>query len=95
MVSIPRSCMNIIFNSLSAGVLETVLPLPLTEIYVSLFLFHNMRLVTLTRGARLNCLKPRAINGSSRRYLTMLSPPKFENEKMVSNTKVSMDITGL
>lgn len=95
MVSIPSPCMNIIFKSLSARVLKTILHLTLNEIYVSLFLLHNMRPVTLTRGARLNCLKPRALNGSSRRYLTMLSPPKFENEKMVSDTKVSMDITGL
>ncbi|KAJ5686794.1 hypothetical protein N7536_009413 [Penicillium majusculum] len=48
-----------------------------------------MRPITLTRGARLNCLKPRALNGSSRRYLTMLSPPKFENEKMLNYAKGS------
>ncbi|KAJ6118521.1 hypothetical protein N7471_013141 [Penicillium samsonianum] len=50
-----------------------------------------MRLVTISRGVRLNCLKPRALNGSSRRYLTMLSPPKFENEKMLNYAKGSQE----
>lgn len=71
------------------GCSQTVLALTyIGRNWVSLFSFHNMRLVTISRGVRLNCLKPRALNGSSRRYLTMLSPPKFENEKMVSNIKV-------
>jgi 1-pyrroline-5-carboxylate dehydrogenase len=42
-----------------------------------------MRPTILTRAATLNCRKPVVLNVVSRRYLTMLSPPKFENEKMV------------
>ncbi|KAJ5423315.1 hypothetical protein N7491_008531 [Penicillium cf. griseofulvum] len=48
-----------------------------------------MRPVTISRGARLTCLRPRALNGYSRRCLTMLSPPKFENEKMLNYAKGS------
>jgi 1-pyrroline-5-carboxylate dehydrogenase len=43
-----------------------------------------MRPTTITRVAGLNRLKAPARNGAGRRYLTMLNPPKFENEKMVS-----------
>ncbi|KAJ5295750.1 hypothetical protein N7508_010571 [Penicillium antarcticum] len=48
-----------------------------------------MRPTTLTRAARLNCLKPVALNGISRRCLTMLTPPKFENEKTLNYAKGS------
>ncbi|KAJ6051417.1 uncharacterized protein N7446_006049 [Penicillium canescens] len=48
-----------------------------------------MRPTTLTRAARLNCRKPVILNGISRRCLTMLSPPKFENEKMLNYAKGS------
>lgn len=43
-----------------------------------------MRPATLTRLAALNGLRATSRNGSTRRCLTMLHPPKFENEKMVS-----------
>ncbi|KAJ5178517.1 uncharacterized protein N7500_001216 [Penicillium coprophilum] len=48
-----------------------------------------MRSVTITRSARLKILRPRALNASARRYLTMLSPPRFENEKMLDYAKGS------
>ncbi|CAI7569530.1 unnamed protein product [Penicillium bialowiezense] len=50
-----------------------------------------MRPTTLSRAARLNCLKPRALNSTPRRCLTMLSPPKFENEKMLTYAKGSQE----
>jgi 1-pyrroline-5-carboxylate dehydrogenase len=43
-----------------------------------------MRPATVLRVAGLNRLKACSSNGVARRYLTMLQPPKFENEKMVS-----------
>lgn len=51
-----------------------------------------MRLATITRTARLHRLKACSGHGvgqAGRRYLTMLHPPKFENEKMVRG--VSLD----
>ena len=44
----------------------------------------DMRPATLTRLASLNGLRATSRNGSAWRCLTMLHPPKFENEKMVS-----------
>lgn len=43
-----------------------------------------MRPLTLTRAAGLNRLRSRFVNSSVRRYMTILHPPKFENEKLVS-----------
>lgn len=59
---------------------------------VTSLLFRNlaMRPATVTRVAGLNRLKACSGHGAGRagragrRYLTMLHPPKFENEKMVS-----------
>ncbi|KAJ5756689.1 hypothetical protein N7533_006232 [Penicillium manginii] len=48
-----------------------------------------MRPTTITRAAGLNRLKTFARIGAGRRYLTMLNPPKFENEKMFDYAKGS------
>lgn len=45
-----------------------------------------MRPATINRVAGLNNLKAYSRNGATRRYLAMLQPPKFENEKMVSHS---------
>ncbi|KAJ5388695.1 hypothetical protein N7509_011236 [Penicillium cosmopolitanum] len=48
-----------------------------------------MRPTTITRVAGLNRLNAFPRNGAGRRYLTMLNPPKFENEKMFDYAKGS------
>ncbi|CAI7662389.1 unnamed protein product [Penicillium manginii] len=48
-----------------------------------------MRPTTITRAAGLNRLKTFARIGAGHRYLTMLNPPKFENEKMFDYAKGS------
>lgn len=37
-------------------------------------------------------VKARAVGGPARRYLTLLSPPKFENEKIVSRSEGAENI---
>ncbi|KAJ5194703.1 uncharacterized protein N7498_008141 [Penicillium cinerascens] len=54
-----------------------------------------MRPTTITRVAGLNRLKSCSRNGATRRYLTMLQPPKFENEKMLNYAKGSPERTEL
>ena len=37
-------------------------------------------------------VKARTVRGPARRYLTLLSPPKFENEKTVSRSEGAKNI---
>lgn len=48
-----------------------------------------MRPANITRVAGLSRFKASSSHGAGRRYLTMLHPPKFENEKMVSILSVA------
>lgn len=57
--------------------------------------YSKMRPTTITRVAGLNRLKAYARNGVGRRYLTMLNPPKFENEKMVSQQLIMKSTAAL